>query len=51
MPKEFALATVRAEEWFNLIFVNLDPEAEPLVKTLGQLPAQANVLVFRNEAV
>jgi phenylpropionate dioxygenase-like ring-hydroxylating dioxygenase large terminal subunit len=37
----FALAPVRAEEWFNLIFVNLDPKAEPLVKSLGELPRQA----------
>jgi choline monooxygenase len=39
--KEFSLAPVRAEEWFNLIFVNLDPGAEPLLKSLGRLPAQA----------
>ena len=39
--KEFSLAPVRADEWFNLIFVNLDANAEPLVTSLGQLPAQA----------
>ena len=44
--KEFSLASVRAEEWFNLIFVNLDPGAEPLVKSLGQLPAQAERFGF-----
>ena len=37
----FALKPVRAEEWFNLIFVNLNPDAEPLTKSLGQLPEQA----------
>jgi len=44
--KEFALAPVRAEEWFNLIFVNLDLGAEPLVKSLGQLPAQVERFSF-----
>ena len=29
-PEEFALAPVRVEEWFNLVFVNLDPQAQPL---------------------
>jgi len=40
-PEDFALAPVRTEEWYNLIFVNLDPEAGPLVNTLGELPRQA----------
>jgi len=40
-PEQFALRPVRVEEWFNLIFVNLDPSAEPLVKSLGELPRQA----------
>jgi len=44
--KEFSLAPVRAEEWFNLIFVNLDANAEPLVTSLGQLPAQAERFGF-----
>jgi choline monooxygenase len=44
--KEFTLAPVRAEEWSNLIFVNLDPGAEPLVKSLGQLSQQAERLGF-----
>ena len=44
--RNFALAPVRAEEWLNLIFVNLDPGAEPLVKGLGQLPAQAERFGF-----
>jgi choline monooxygenase len=42
----FALKPVRAEEWFNLIFVNLDPDAEPLTKSLGQLPQQAERFRF-----
>jgi len=40
-PEQFALTPVRVEEWFNLIFVNLDPKAEPLVKSLGELRKQA----------
>ncbi len=44
--KEFGLAPVRLEEWFNLIFVNLDPEARPLRQCLGELPAQAGKFDF-----
>jgi choline monooxygenase len=40
-PAEFALAPVRVEEWSGLIFANLDPRAEPLIKSLGKLPQQA----------
>src|ERR1700689_3509232 len=36
-PEEFALAPVRVEEWFNLIFVNLDSDARPLHESLGEL--------------
>ena len=46
--KDFALAPVRVEEWFNLIFVNLDPEAPPLKDSLGKLPAQAERFDFRS---
>ena len=45
-PEEFTLAPVRAEEWSNLIFVNLDPDAEPLRKSLGELPKQAERFGF-----
>ncbi len=45
---DFGLTPVRVEEWFNLIFVNLDGEAPPLRETLGQLPAQAERFDFRN---
>jgi len=44
--EDFALAPVRAEEWFNLIFVNLDGEAGPLRKSLGGLPRQAEKFPF-----
>ena len=46
-PEDFALKPVRAEEWFNLIFVNLDPNAEPLLKSLGELPKQAQRFGFQ----
>jgi choline monooxygenase len=44
--KDFTLIPVRAEEWSNLIFVNLDRDAEPLLKSLGQLPQQAERFGF-----
>jgi choline monooxygenase len=43
---EFALKPVRVEEWFNLIFVNLDENAAPLINSLGNLPAQADKFRF-----
>jgi len=45
-PEQFALAPVRAEEWSNLIFANLDPDAEALVRSLGELPKQAEQFGF-----
>jgi choline monooxygenase len=45
-PEEFALAPVRVEEWFNLIFVNLDKEARPLGESLGELVRQAEKFPF-----
>src|ERR1700686_2612561 len=44
--EEFALVPVRTEEWFNLVFVNLDPEARPLRESLGDLPKQAEKFPF-----
>jgi choline monooxygenase len=44
--EDFALAPVRAEEWFNLIFVNLNPDARPLLECLGELPQQAEKFPF-----
>lgn len=46
-PEDFALRPVRTEEWFNLVFVNLNPEARSLRDGLGQLPAQAEKFPFR----
>jgi choline monooxygenase len=45
-PDDFALQPVPTEEWFNLIFVNLDAAARPLLDTLGELPRQAEKFPF-----
>lgn len=45
-PGEFALKPVRVEEWFNLVFVNLDPQAPPLQQTLGRMRDQAEKFDF-----
>jgi choline monooxygenase len=45
-PASFTLASVRAEEWFNLIFVNFDPDAKPLGESLGEMPKQAERFDF-----
>jgi choline monooxygenase len=45
-PEDFALLPVRAEEWFNFIFVNLDPEAQPLQASLGTLVSQVERFPF-----
>jgi choline monooxygenase len=45
-PEQFALAPVRVEEWFNLVFVNLDSQAPPLHETLGSMKEQAEKFNF-----
>jgi len=45
-PADFTLRRVRVEEWFNLVFVNLDDNAGPLRDSLGELPAQAERFQF-----
>ena len=45
-PSDFALAPVQSEEWFNLVFVNLELEAAPLSKALGEMKAQAERFDF-----
>ena len=45
-PSYFTLAPVRAEEWFNFIFVNLDPDARPLCDSVGELRMQAEKFDF-----
>jgi choline monooxygenase len=44
--EQFALRPVRVEEWFNLIFVNLDSTAVSLAESLGELPGQAERFQF-----
>jgi choline monooxygenase len=44
--EDFALKPVHVEEWFHLIFVNLDEDAAPLRESLGNLPAQAEKFAF-----
>ncbi len=46
-PQEHGLVPVQVEEWFNLVLVNLDPEAAPLSEFLGDLPAQVEKFDFR----
>jgi choline monooxygenase len=45
-PEDFALVPVLVEEWFNLIFVNLDEDSRPLRESLGELPKQAEKFHF-----
>jgi choline monooxygenase len=44
--EDFALAPVETEEWFNLIFVNLDADGRSLRESLGELPSQAEKFRF-----
>jgi choline monooxygenase len=46
--QDFGLLPVRCGEWFNLVFVNLDPQAVPLVESLGELPPQATRVDFES---
>ena len=41
-----ALKPVRTEEWFNLVFVNLDPEARPLGRASVSCRQQAEKFPF-----
>ena len=45
-PEDFSLAPVRTEEWFNFVFVNLNPEAVPLRESLRVLEKQADKFPF-----
>jgi choline monooxygenase len=45
-PEDFGLAPVRCEEWFRLVFVNLDSNARPLRESLDELPPQAERFPF-----
>src|SRR5438874_10841078 len=43
---DFALVPVRTEEWFNFVFVNLEPEAPSLNESLRNLPQQVEKSPF-----
>jgi choline monooxygenase len=45
-PEHFSLRRVRVGEWLNLVFVNLDDDAEPLAASLGGLSEQAGRYPF-----
>jgi choline monooxygenase len=45
-PCDFSLKPVRVEEWFNVIFVNLDADASPLDEPLAELRPQAERFDF-----
>ena len=45
-PEDFALASVRTEEWFNLVFVNLDPQARPCSELWASCRRQADKFQF-----
>ena len=44
--EDFALVPVQTEEWFNLVFANLDEQASPLQESLRELPRQAEKFPF-----
>jgi choline monooxygenase len=44
--EDFRLRSVRVEEWKGQVFVNLDPEAEPLEPSLRELPGQVEKFHF-----
>jgi choline monooxygenase len=44
--EDFALRPVSTEEWFNLVFVNLNPDVAPLRENLSELPKQAEKFPF-----
>jgi choline monooxygenase len=46
--QDFALSPVRCEEWFNLLFVNLDSQAMPLLDVLGELRRQVARFDFQS---
>jgi choline monooxygenase len=45
-PQDFSLMPVQTEEWFNLVFANLDSAARPLRESLGELAKQAEKFRF-----
>ena len=48
---DFRLRPVNVDEWEGQIFVNLDPQAEPLLNALRELPEQAAKFKFGADEV
>jgi len=44
---DFSLVPVRVEEWFNLVFANLDEQAQPLADSLSEVSPQVGKFPFR----
>jgi choline monooxygenase len=44
--EDFALVPVQVEEWFNFVFVNLNPEARPLRVSVGELTQEVERFPF-----
>jgi phenylpropionate dioxygenase-like ring-hydroxylating dioxygenase large terminal subunit len=47
-PSCFGLNEVRCEQFGNFVFINEDPQAEPLLQSLGPIPAHLENLRFDN---
>lgn len=50
-PAEMSLSDVRAELWGGFVFVNLDPDAVPLLEYLAPLPEHIDSRVFEQRYV
>ncbi|MDH3644558.1 MAG: aromatic ring-hydroxylating dioxygenase subunit alpha, partial [Gammaproteobacteria bacterium] len=49
--EEVGLTPVRAETWGGFVFINLDPDAEPLLDYLHPLPEHIDSHVFENRYI
>lgn len=47
-PETHGLPQVRVDTWGGFVFVNLDPDAAPLLEYLGELPAQLDHWGFQD---
>ena len=50
-PAEHGLSPVRAETWGGFVFINLNPNAEPLLDYLEPLPQHIDSEVFENRYI
>ncbi len=49
--EQAALSSVRAECWGGFVFINLDPNAQPLLEYLAPLPEHINSTVFEQRYI